>query len=143
MANFLIKKENKNKEIVYMEYSTPGYAFTPKKNLYHLSNVKIIDSNMNDIIITTKFDNNFKKLIILVNNFLKDEDADSSDAAIILDEIELIKSILKMKYNKLLKKEKEEHLLKKLQFLEKEVKKKEILLKEEYLIEEERKDKSR
>ena len=143
MANFLIKKENKNKEIVYMEYSSPRYAFTPKKNLYHLSNVKIIDSNMNDIIITTKFDNNFKKLIILVNNFLKDEDADSSDAAIILDEIELIKSILKMKYNKLLKKEKEEHLLKKLQFLEKEVKKKEILLKEEYLIEEERKDKSR
>ena len=141
MANFLIKKENKNKEVVYMEYSTPGYEFTPKKNLYHISNVKIIDSDMNDVIITSKFDKNFKKLIILVNNFLADEDASSSDASIILDEIELVKSILKMKYNNLLKKEKEEHLLKKLQFLEKEVKKKEILLKEEYL--EEKKDKSR
>lgn len=143
MTNFLIKKENNNKEIVYMEYSVPGYAFTPKKNLYHLSNVRIIDANMNDIIITTKFDNNFKKLIVLVNNFLSDEDATSSDAGIILDEIGLIKSILKIKYDKLLKKEKEEHLLKKLQFLEKEVKKKEILLKELYLEEKENKDRSR
>ena len=143
MANFLIKKENKNKEIVYMEYSTPGYNFTPKKNLYNLSNVKIIDSNMNDVIITTKFDNNFKKLIILVNNFLADEDASSTDATIILDEIALVKSILEIKYEKLLKKEKEEHLIKKLQFLEKEVKKKELLLKEAYLFKEEMKDKAR
>ena len=137
MANFLVKKENNNKEIVYMEYSTSGYTFTPKKNLYsiNIKNIKVIDEKLAEEILTIKFEKNFRKLVLLVNNFFNDVDASDSDGELVLDEIKLIKEILLNRYHKYIKKEKEMLFLKKLEILEKEVKSKEILIKNKILLE--------
>ena len=137
MANFLVKKENKNKEIVFMEYSIPGYIFTPKKNLYsiNIKNIKVIDKKLAEEILTIKFEKNFRKLVLLVNNFFNDVDASDSDGELVLGEIELIREILLNRYHKFIKKEKEILFLKKLEILEKEVKSKEILIKNKILLE--------
>ena len=39
MASYVIRKKNKNNEIVYMEYSMPGYSFSPKKIVSYLKNL--------------------------------------------------------------------------------------------------------
>ena len=132
MSNFLVKKQNDNKEIVYMEYSIPGYTFSPKKNLYSMSinRIKIVDDNLSDAILTYKFENSFKKLVILINNYFNDEDATSDDTSLVLDEIELIREILTKKYDKFIKENKRKLFLKKLDLLEKEVRSKELLIRE-------------
>src|SRR5574344_1213729 len=138
MKNYLIKKKNKHNEIVYMEYSLPGYNFSPKKNVSFLNvkNVKIVDPKLNDIILTTKFEESFKKILIIASNYINDDDGDDETGSIVLDEITRIKSILLNKYQNYLSAEKEELFLKKLKIVEQKVRVKEIQFKETELLKE-------
>ena len=135
MASYVIRKKNKNNEIVYMEYSMPGYTFSPKKIVSYLNvkNIKVIDNQMSYNILSIKFTERFKKLLKLVSLYLNDDDASDSDTSLVLDEVSQIKSILLNKYQKFINNEKEELFLKKLRLIENEIKIKDLKIKENCL----------
>ncbi len=135
MASYVIRKKNKNNEIVYMEYSMPGYSFSPKKIVSYLNvkNINIVDNKMNDNILSIKFTERFNKLLKLVSLYLNDSDASDSDTSLVLDEVALIKGILLNKYQKHLDIEKEKLFLKKLCIVENEIKIKDLQIKEQHL----------
>lgn len=145
MTSYVIKKKNKNNEIVYMEYSMPGETFTPKTIVSYLNvkNVKIVDTELNETILTIKLEQKFKKLLKLVNYYLNNDDASSSDTGLVLDEISLIKSILINRYSKYLESEKIKLFLKKISVIEKEIKIKDLKIKSKMLSENKKQEKGK
>ena len=135
MTSYVIKKKNKNNEIVYMEYSMPGQTFIPKKIVSYLDvkNVKVIDNKLNDTISTIKFEQKMHQLLKLVTFYLNNDDDASTDTGLVLDEITLIKGILLNRYKKYLAKNKTDLFLKKINVIEQEVKIKDLKIKSNLL----------
>lgn len=130
MASYLLKKEDKNNEIKDV-IKTSGYTFKPNnKNKNHLevNSLTIIKPTMIDAILTTKFNINYRKLVMIVFNILQtsDEETSEGDIMIALDEIAKSRQIILNKYQKFLKKEKEEKFIKQLRLLENELRAKQI-----------------
>lgn len=136
---YLIKKNKKTNEIIYMEYDLHGYKFSPKskKEAYlDVKEVTVINPELIDSILSIKFNKIFNKLFNKVVDVLND-DASESDTMMVLGEVELLRGILLNKYQNFLKFEKEELFLKKLRLLENELKVKIMMIREKRLAMEE------
>ena len=136
---YLIKKNKKTNEIIYMEYDLHGYKFSPKskKEAYlDVKEVTVINPELIDSILSIKFNKIFNKLFNKVVDVLND-DASESDTMMVLGEVELLRGILLNKYQNFLKFEKEELFLKKLRLLENELKVKIMMVREKRLAMEE------
>ncbi len=137
---YLIKKNKKTNEIIYMEYDLHGYKFSPKskKEAYlDVKEVTVINPELIDSILSIKFNKIFNKLFNKVVDVLNDDDASESDTMMVLGEVELLRGILLNKYQNFLKFEKEELFLKKLRLLENELKVKIMMIREKRLAMEE------
>ena len=135
MASYLINKNHKDESIVCLK-ETEGYTFKPKVNkddYIKVSQVRIVDKEMIDKILTMKFDKSFKKVVALALRVLEDEEADEGDAEIVLGEVELVREILLNRYQKFLNHEKEELFLKKLRIIENELRIKQVEIKKRAL----------
>lgn len=120
MANYSIKKDNNNEEIVYMSGNIKGYDFSPKNsNKLKIDQIMIINKNATDKILTVKFKQRYKKLLMVVLSILNDYDSTEGDIMIALDEIAKMEDILLNKYKTFLKKEKERVFLEQLEGLRK------------------------
>lgn len=121
MANHSIKKENSNSEIVFINGELNGYDFTPKdsaKNNLKIDQIIIVNPTMTDKVLTIKFKQRYKRLLMIVLSILNDPDSTSGDIEIVLDEVAKMRDILLHKYQKFLKKEKERLFLEQLRALE-------------------------
>lgn len=124
MASYLIKKDKKNNEIVYMSYDFDGYTFKPKnkKDRLNVNNVLIVKPAMIEKILYIKFNKIYMNLSNVVLNYLaSDDEVDDGTCEIMLSEIDRIKSIYKMQYEKYLRKMENIDFLEKLEFLRKEL----------------------
>ena len=120
MANYSIKKDNNNEEIVYMSGNIKGYDFSPKNsNKLKIDQIMIINKNATDKILTVKFKQRYKRLLMVVLSILNDSDSTEGDIMIALDEIAKMEDILLNKYKTFLKKEKERVFLEQLEGLRK------------------------
>lgn len=120
VANYSIKKDNNNEEIVYMSGNIKGYDFSPKNsNKLKIDQIMIINKNATDKILTVKFKQRYKKLLMVVLSILNDSDSTEGDIMIALDEIAKMEDILLNKYKTFLKKEKERVFLEQLEGLRK------------------------
>lgn len=136
--NYLVNKDSHGEKILNIE-ELDGYIFKPKlKNDSYIkvNEVKIVDNVMTDKIFTIKFDKYFRRLISLAMSVISDDDATDADAAIVLDEAELVKEILQNKYEAYLSKEKKELFLKKIKVIEQEMRLKQIAIKERMIYQE-------
>ena len=138
MANFLIKRIDKDRKVKKIDKEKIGYDFKPRINSVNLevNKITIYNSSMIDIILSKKIEKSFERVASIVYDVLQNEDDDSaSDAVIALDEVARLREIVLNKYQKYLKKEKEKEILKKLRFLENELRSKIIIQNtyEEYL----------
>lgn len=121
MANHTIKKENSNSEIVFFNGKLSGYDFKPKnteKNKLKIDQIVVVNPTMTDKLLTIKFKQRYKRLLMIVLSILNDPDSTSGDIMIVLDEIAKMRDILLHKYQKFLKKEKERLFLEQLRALE-------------------------
>lgn len=137
MSSYLINKKSKNDSVVSIQ-ELDGYKFKPKMangKYLKVSEVTIVDRVLIDKILTIKFNKSFNKVARLAVKVINDDDATDDDAAIVLDEVELVRQILLNRYQKFLNQEKEKLFLKKLRLIENElrVKQVEIKRKAEYL----------
>ena len=146
MASYLIKKDGKTNQIIYMEYDLIGYDFTPKSknNSYiKINHVTLINPSMIEKILLLKLKKEFKKLAF--NNFhiLNDEDTSEDATILALDETKRLMSIIINKYHKFLKKSVEKEYLKQLNIMEHELEMKIFLIRQRKLIHEEIEEKHR
>ncbi len=126
MEVYVIKKKNKNKKIVKFN-PEEGYQFKPNiknPNLIKINNLSITDIEVTSPILITKLEKSFRKLAEIIFNILNDEDTDSGDITIALDEVFKQKSIILNQYKEYLKKQDKDKYLKRLKLLEAELKEK-------------------
>lgn len=124
MASYLIMKNDKVTSFLYFENNFSGYTFNPKKNKEEYINVKevtVVHPQLIDNVLSIKFANQFKKLLAMAIAVDQDEDASESDAQRVLGEIELLREIILNRYQKFLRKAKEEMFLRKLRVIENEM----------------------
>lgn len=124
MASYLIKKDKKTNEIVYMSYDFDGYTFKPKNknDRLNVSNVLIVKPAMIEKILYIKFNKLYLNVSNIVLNYLaSDDEIDDGTCEIMLSEIDRIRSIYKMQYEKYLEKMENIDFLEKLEFLRKEL----------------------
>ena len=142
--NYLVNKDAHGEKIISIT-ELDGYVFRPKlKNDSYIkvNEVKIVDNVMTDKIFTIKFDKYFRRLVSLAMSVISDDDATDADAAIVLDEAELVKEILQNKYEAYLSKEKKELFLKKIKVIEQEMRLKQIAIKERMIYQEMQQEKN-
>lgn len=126
MSNYILTKEAKTGEIIYMQYRLSGYNFRPRnisRANISLEKITIIKPSIIDGILTQKVDKKISKIIRLVMYILNDEDGstDPSDVMLALNEITKLRRILLNRYQDFITKENEELFLKKLRILENEL----------------------
>ena len=129
MASYLIKKDKKTNEIVYMTYDFDGYSFKPKNknDRLNVNNVLIVKPAMIEKILYIKFNKIYLNVSNVILNYLaSDDDADDGTCEIMLSEIDRIRSIYKNQYEKYLEKMKNIDFLEKLEFLRKELEVKQL-----------------
>lgn len=128
MASFLIKRVNKKKKIVVMEYENKGYAFKP--NIYmqncEINKITVFHPLMIDAILSKKIEKQFKRVAAITYDVLMtDDDEDgTADTIIALDEVSRLRNIILDKYQQFLDKEKEKMYIKKLRVLENQLREK-------------------
>ena len=128
--SFLIKRNDEEQDIIDIKDENVGYDFKPKINSCEVkvSKITLYNSSMIDSILSKKIDKAFERLVSITYDVLSSDDDDSaSDAAIALDEISKLRNVILNKYQKFLNKEKEEDYIKKLRFLENELRSKLII----------------
>lgn len=134
MSSYLIKKNSKTNEIVYMEYDLEGYKFYPKNNdgqsYIKVKSVTIYKPEMIDHLLAKKFEKKFERLSQIILKFLyqEDDECDEGDFMILLDEVARLRSVVEIKYRKYLKIEEYKDYLAKLSFLDNQVRQKLALL---------------
>ena len=132
MANFLIKRIDQDRKVKKIDKEKIGYDFKPRINSVNLevNKITIYNSSMIDIILSKKIEKSFERVASIVYDVLQTEDDDSTaDAVMALDEVTRLREIVLNKYQKYLKKEKEKDILKKLRFLENELRSKIVIQK--------------
>ena len=130
MSSYLIKKDQKSGEIVYMEYDLEGYKFKPRNDVnqpyVNVKSVTIYKPEMIDHLLSKKFEKKFDKLSQIILKFLyqEDEDCDDGDFIVLLDEIARLKSVVELQYRKYLKIDEYNEYIAKLTFLDNQVRQK-------------------
>lgn len=127
---YILSKNNEKLSL----YSTPhleGCEFKPKKNktIISVNKVLVVDKSLTDNILSIKFNDKFKALLKYAKYVINNEDATSTDTAIVLDEVAMLKGILLNRYQKFLSKEKERLFLEKLRLIENQIRSKDFAIK--------------
>lgn len=130
MASFLIKRVNKKKKIVVMEYENKGYVFKPNICMQNceINKITVFHPLMIDAILSKKIEKQFKRVAAITYDVLMTDDDDdengTADTIIALDEVSRLRNIILDKYQQFLDKEKEKMYIKKLRVLENQLREK-------------------
>ncbi len=133
----VIKVTNINK-IKNINTNIDGFEINPKnniskKNTIRVSSAKINDDTLIKILINKKIDKRYNKIYQMVTEIATDDDSDDTKMGILLNEIELFRSILKNKYAKYMELEEFHSLENRMYLMSKEIKRKIMELEEEKL----------
>lgn len=121
MKYILDNKSDKIKSVT--ENNLKGLEIKTKgENAIKASKVLIIDSELKDLYIKNKINKKLVTLLAKMQYILDNDDNDTTNATLVLGEIDRLKSILINKYKEHLKTEEFSYLLKKLMIIEEEFK---------------------
>lgn len=134
---YVISKNTKNKEIEIIEYEqNMGFDVNPKNrvkkgNSISVSKVIFMSPTLIEKLLKKKIDREYKRILALLTEVATDDSDDTSKLSIALNEVELFKSIIKKKYSKFMEEVKTEQLLKRLNLMSKELKRRIFEIEEE------------
>jgi len=121
MMNFLIKKDDKINEIVFLEYQLDGYRIklNAKKSNIGIREVLIVNRKMIESILEKKFNKSFDNILHTTYRAIQsDRQSDINDA---LNELRRLEDILLDKYQKFLSSEKKKKFLAKLELMKEQL----------------------
>ncbi|MCX4365834.1 MAG: hypothetical protein OSJ70_08715 [Bacilli bacterium] len=130
MSIYLLKRDDRVKDIEYMEYDLDGYKFNPKQKenapYINVRTVTIYNHKMINYLLTRKFQKKFERLSQIILQFLyqDEEDCDEGDFMILLDEVARLRSVVEIQYKKELEMEEYRDYIDKLAFLDNQVRQK-------------------
>lgn len=134
---YLLIKDEKTKEIVYMDYDKlSGFQVNPANQSNYdgitINKMIIIKPSFIEKVLKRKIKRKLENYLKLVISILDDEDSsnDNTDLRYALNDLNRYKSIIKNKYQQYLDEKYIELLLKKVALIEKEIKNKMIYYKE-------------
>ncbi len=126
MTNYIIKRDVHKKTIIAKESKTIPYIIKPKlkkrTNMLDISEIYVLNSQLKSFICQKQFTKAFQRLMNIVYHVI-DGSEDDADSMIALNEIEHAKLILLDEYVNYLSKQEIKKMLKKLNYLEEELKK--------------------
>ncbi|MBE6153289.1 MAG: hypothetical protein E7166_03605 [Firmicutes bacterium] len=134
---YVISKNTKNKEIEIIEYEQhTGFDISPrnkvkKGNSIDVSKVIFMSPTLIEKLLKKKIDREYKRILILLTEVAADDSDDTSKLSIALNEVELFKSIIRKKYSKFMEDKKTAQLLKRLELMSKELKRRIFEIEEE------------
>lgn len=134
MSSYLIKKDQKTGEIIYMEYDLEGYKFKPRNSrtqpYVSVKSVTIYKPEMIDHLLAKKFEKKFDRLAQIILKFLyqDDDECDEGDFIVLLDEVARLRSVVEIQYKKFLKIEEYKEYVAKLTFLDNQIQQKLAIL---------------
>ena len=104
--SYCIKKDKEPREILYMEYDVETYTFIPnnkKNSRMSIKSISIYDPYMINNLISKKCRKNFERLFEIIVRYLnEEEDPDSGDCMLLLDDVERLRISLELDYKKYL-----------------------------------------
>ena len=121
MESYIIKKNDKIQEMIYYNYSSNGYNLKTKNNMQNklkINKIVIVKPSLVDKLITIKFKEKYKRLVMIVLSIMHASDTSEGDCIIALDEITKLKEILLYRYHNKIKQEKENLFLEQLESFE-------------------------
>lgn len=136
---YVISKNTKNKEIEIIEYEQHiGFDVNPKNrvkkgNSIDVSKVIFMSPTLIEKLLKKKIDREYKRILILLTEVAADDSDDTSKLSIALNEVELFKSIIRKKYSRFMEEAKTEQLIKRLNLMSKELKRRIFEIEEEKL----------
>ena len=134
---YIINKNAKNKEITLIEYErNSGFDVKPKNKVkksdsIDVSKVVFMSPTLIEKILNKKIDKEYKKILMMVGEIASSDDDDTGRMIGVLNRVELFKSIIKKKYAKFMMEEQTEKLLKRLNLMGKEIKRRIYQIEEE------------
>lgn len=134
-------KNKKTSQIVIINYDCKGFNVKPLNNKIKYPGVKVnsimmINPNFIEKVLKKKIKRKIDKFVSFMITVVEDEDTDAGDVVEALNELARYRSIVVNKYKKYLEEKYTTLLLKKLDFLERELKQKVIFLEEDTFVEE-------
>lgn len=137
--NYIISKDNKNKEMVLIEYKNKleiGYDVNPKnkfkkRETIDVTKVVFMSPTLIEKILNKKIDKEYKKILYLVSEIASDDSDDTGKMVGVLNRVEHFKSIIRAKYAKFMRDDQTEKLLKRLNLMGKEIKRRVFEIEEE------------
>lgn len=141
--SYNLKRDKKIKTLSYISYDFEGLEIKPKqhkrKNMINVSKMIVTDATLIENYIKLKVDKKlqkiFKNIIDLLNS---EDDTTTTDIVNILNELNRLQSIINNKYQKFLDKHEYELLLKKIELVSVELKKRIVEIEmQKYFINEE------
>lgn len=135
---YKVDKNANNKEIKKINSNLDGYDIKPKnevnkKNTIKVSKAKINNENLIRCLINKKIDKRYSIIYQMVTEIATDDSDDGAKMGILLNEIELFRSILKNKYAKYMEMEEYHSLENRMYLMGREIKRKLMELEEEKL----------
>lgn len=127
MANkYIIKREEEPKTVKELNVSKNGYKMKPKlkkrKSLIDVKEIIIINPSLQSKVCRIQFNIIFRRLTMIIKNFIEENDGDDGDAIIAMNELERLKLLLLDHYLHYLSKAEVKKMLKKISVLENQLK---------------------
>ena len=125
MKSYCLKKLDSNYELENFDYNIKGFYYRIKPNRGNILKIKevvIVNPEIISNLICHNFNKKYQKIVeYFFNNSDFDDDTTGTNLMMALDEVTRLRTIIINKYHSFLKRQKEEELLKKLKFLENEL----------------------
>lgn len=119
--NYVVKKIRRKYVIDYMEYDLDGLVIHPKlkgNDYIKVKSAKFYNEDIINKIVNTKFRRKFDSLVKVVVTYLNDDDEnDSGDYMILLDEVAKLQATLEIRYKQFMENESYKDYMGKLYFL--------------------------
>lgn len=125
---FVVTKDAKTDTITYMEYENlKGFRVKPKntvniEDMINVNEMVIINPSLIEKLIDKKSERTINRFFQMLSVIEDDDDDQDSGYSLILDEVARFKNLVMSKYINYMKKEKYKILLKKLEIVEEEIK---------------------
>lgn len=121
MTSHIININDDTKKVIMIKKSKSLIITSQNKKYKYIKNLAIYNPKQIEKLIVKKMSEKLKRLKLIIDDIMESDDADPSDAMMVIDEDYKLQEILKTKYKELLNKEYYDYFLNQLILMSKKI----------------------